>query len=452
MTATSAPRGHGFGALPVFFASISTILGAIMFLRFGYAVGNLGLLGAWVMIALGHAVTIPTALALSEIATNRRVEGGGEYFIISRSFGLRIGSAIGVALYFSQAMSVAFYCIAFAEAFSPWSEGFEQVFGITFDARMVSVPVVAGLGILAVLRGANVGVKALYVVVAILGLSLVLFFLGAPIDGQYQTNWVGSGDGLDPFFVVFAICFPGFTGMTAGVGLSGDLAQPRRSIPLGTLAGTGVGLVVYAAIVYKLATHVPAELLRDDQLVMSQVAVWGPAIPIGLACATLSSAIGSILVAPRTLQALAMDEGLPVGSANRLLAQGVGSVNEPRMATAVTAALALVVTILGSVDAVARLISMFFMLTYGALCSISFLQHFSSSPDYRPSFRSRWYVSLFGAALCVLLMFQIDPVFAVVAFLSMLGLYTLTRYGKSGTAGVGVASMVRGAMRQAEVV
>ncbi len=122
--------GHGFGTAPVFLAAISTILGAVLFLRFGYAVANVGLLGACLIILIGHAVTIPTALAISEIATNRRVEGGGEYFIISRSFGTTIGATIGVALYLSQSISVAFYSIAFAEAFqplAPWLEGLDRV-------------------------------------------------------------------------------------------------------------------------------------------------------------------------------------------------------------------------------------------------------------------------------------------------------------------------------------
>src|SRR5690606_16396001 len=108
-----------FGTAPVFFTAISTILGAVMFLRFGFAVGNVGLIGTIAIILIGHAVTIPTALAIAEIATNQKVEGGGEYYIISRSFGLVIGASIGIALYFSQAISVAFYIIAFAEAFSP---------------------------------------------------------------------------------------------------------------------------------------------------------------------------------------------------------------------------------------------------------------------------------------------------------------------------------------------
>ena len=111
--------GHSFGTAPVFLASISTILGAILFLRFGYAVAHVGLWGSLMIILLGHLVTIPTVLAVSEIATNRRVAGGGAYYIMSRSFGTSIGGSIGIALYLSQAISVAFYMVAFAEAFTP---------------------------------------------------------------------------------------------------------------------------------------------------------------------------------------------------------------------------------------------------------------------------------------------------------------------------------------------
>ena len=138
-------KGHGFGTSPVFLASVSTILGAIMFLRFGYAVGHTGLLGALLIILLGHLVTVPTALAIAEIATNRRVEGGGEYFIISRSFGATIGGAIGISLFLSQAISVAFYLIAFAEAFSPLGDWFQQTTGMGWDPRMISLPAVVGL-------------------------------------------------------------------------------------------------------------------------------------------------------------------------------------------------------------------------------------------------------------------------------------------------------------------
>lgn len=436
--------------MPVFLAGISTILGAIMFLRFGYAVGHLGLFGCVVMIVLGHLITIPTALALSEIATNRRVEGGGEYFIVSRSFGLRIGGAIGIALYLSQAVSVAFYCIAFGEALTPLSDAISSLVGMPFDPRMVSIPTLLALTFIMTFHGASMGIKVLYVVVSVLFVSLLLFFLGDPVDpADGSLSWTHTIDEPDMFFVVFAICFPGFTGMTAGVGLSGDLAQPRRAIPIGTMAATFAGLAIYLAIVWKLATHASPELLANDQLVMADIALWGPIIPIGLGAATISSAIGSLLVAPRTLQALSRDRCLPLGAGNSALARGVGDANEPRVATVATSVLALVVVVMGDVDFVAKLISMFFMVTYGALCAISFLEHFASNPSYRPRFRTRWYVSLFGAVLCLLAMFLMAPLYAVLALVAMVGLYVLAGRSEAGEQSDGLAVMLRGAMSQA---
>ena len=179
---------------------------------------------------------------------------------------------------------------------------------------------------------------------------------------------------------------------------------------------------------------------------MSRIAIWGPIIPIGLGCATLSSALGSILVAPRTLQALAADEVAPSGALNRYLAAGTGPQNEPRHAALVTSLFAVACAGIGSIDFVARIVSMFFMVTYGSLCAISFLEHFSARPSYRPSFRSKWYLSLLGAVLSFLLMFQMDPGYALLAILLMIGTYTGLRASKGGEDDL--AEIFRGVMTQ----
>ncbi|MDP4680912.1 MAG: amino acid permease, partial [Cyclobacteriaceae bacterium] len=154
-----------FGTAPVFLTAISTILGAVMFLRFGYAVGSVGFVGTLVIILIGHLVTIPTAMAIAEIATNQKVEGGGEYYIISRSFGINIGASIGVALYMSQAISVAFYIIAFAEAFDPVIAYLSDEYGFFItDKRLISIPALLALAALMLTKGANIGMKALYIV------------------------------------------------------------------------------------------------------------------------------------------------------------------------------------------------------------------------------------------------------------------------------------------------
>ncbi|MEE9226778.1 MAG: amino acid permease [Acidobacteriota bacterium] len=442
-------KGYQFGTAPVFLASISTILGAIMILRFGYAVAHTGLAGALWIIVLGHLVTFPTAMAIAEIATNRRVEGGGEYFIISRSFGTTIGGTIGIALYLSQAVSVAFYMIAFAEAFQPLAPWLQTNFFLAFEPRMISLPAAFLLLGLVYLRGAKLGVSALWVVVGVLAVALTLFFLGSPTGGEEEMGRIGERmQDADPFILVFAIVFPAFTGMTAGVGLSGDLANPRRAIPLGILLATALGFVVYIAQVIKLSVSAPPELLAGDQLIMSRIALWGPIIPIGLGCATLSSAIGSILVAPRTLQAMARDRIVPFPRLNRFLGRGAGKTNEPRNATLLTAILVLIFVSLGSINVVARIISMFFMLTYGSLCAISFLEHFAARPGYRPSFRSRWYISLLGAIMCILMMFQMDPVFAVMSILIMGVLYRSIQAGGTGAID-DLAAIFRGVFTQA---
>ncbi len=427
-----------FGTAPVFFTAISTILGAIMFLRFGYAVGHTGFLGTLGIIFLAHLVTIPTGFAIAEIATNQRVRGGGEYYIISRSFGINVGAAIGLALYLSQAISVAFYLIAFAEAFKPVLEWLNQTYGLHItDMRVISVPAVLLLSLLMLLKGANLGMSALYVVVSVLAVSLLSFFLGAPTEAAQNMvfHLNAKVQNHDSFFTVFAIVFPAFTGMTAGVGLSGDLRNPGKSIPIGTLSATVSGMIIYIFIAWKLAVSATPEELSSIQLIMAKISIWPPIIPIGLAAATISSAIGSILVAPRTLQALAADKVLPSLHLNRWLAAGKGKNNEPFHATLVTGSIALVIVLLGNVDSVARIISMFFMVTYGAICLISFLQHFAADPAYRPTFHSRWYISLLGFVLTLFLMFKMDPLFAFLALAVMTIIYysiTSTRNAREG--------------------
>ena len=430
MPVQKSSRGHGFGTAPVFLAAISTILGAILFLRFGFAVAHAGMFGAILIILIGHAITIPTALAIAEIATNLKVEGGGEYFMISRSFGALVGGTIGISLYLSQAISVAFYMIAFSEAFTPLFPWIQQQSGIIPQTWMISIPAAILLLVLIVSKGADLGVSALWIVVTTLGISLFMFFIGRPETSQTSVDFFAKVQKPDNFFIVFAIIFPAFTGMTAGVGLSGDLKNPRKSIPLGTLTATITGMIVYILIVLKMGYSLSPEELGADQFGMSKIALWGPIIPIGLGAATLSSAIGSILIAPRTMQALAKDHIFPISQVNQFLSRGKGEANEPVNATLITAIIVLAFVSLGSVDVVAQVISMFFMITYGSLCLVSFLEHFAGNTSYRPTFRSKWYLSLIGAIACFIMMFQMAPLYAFLALVAIVVIYASLRRGR----------------------
>ncbi|TVR70594.1 MAG: amino acid permease [Marinilabiliales bacterium] len=418
-------KARRFGTAPVFFTSIATILGAILFLRFGFATGTLGFWGVLLIIIVSHLVTVPAALAMSEIATNQKVEGGGVYYIISRSFGLNIGATIGITLFFAQAISVAFYVIAFTETFEPLFNFFYNRFNIAVPRQLVSVPLMLVLSAIILKRGANLGIKALYFVVAILFISILCFFLGKT-DYEGTTGIMNFTFRNQPeFYIILAIIFPAFTGITVGVGLSGDLKNPGKSIPLGTIAATIIGMLVYIFVTWKLAISATPQELIDDQFIMSRIALFGPiVIPLGLAASTLSSALGSVLVAPRTLQALGADRSLPTRKLNYIFSRGRGETNEPYNATLITCSIAMVFVILGNLNVVAQVITMFFLITYSSLCLISFLNHFGSDPSYRPLFRSRWYLSLAGFLISIWLMLMINITAALTAFLIITILYS----------------------------
>lgn len=437
-----------FGTMPVFLTALSTILGAILFLRFGWAVGQVGLLATFGIIIIGHMVTIPTAMAIAEIATNQKVLGGGAYYIISRSFGLSIGGAIGLALFFSQAISVAFYIIAFAEAFDPlifWLADNYQIY--IYDKRFISLPLLAILAIVMFTSGANIGMKMLYVVVTLLFAAIICFLAGEPLESASDSvNLTGHIIENENFFYIFVIVFPAFTGLAAGLGLSGDLKDPKVSIPRGTIMATIVGMIIYFIVAYKFSISASPEDLVADQLIMKRISIWGPIIPIGLAAACLSSALGSVIIAPRTLQAMGYDKIIPNTKFSKWLSKGKRKTNEPIHGSLITICIALIFVIIGDINFVAEIISMFFILTYGAICLISFLEHFAADPSYRPTFKSKWYVSLIGAALSFWLMFKMNNAYAF-ASLVILGLiyYAITISQKDQK---GIEKLFRGVIFQ----
>ena len=178
-----------------------------------------------------------------------------------------------------------------------------------------------------------------------------------------------------------------------------------------------------------------AEDLAGDEMWMQQLSLWGPAIPIGLAGAAVSSALGSIIIAPRTLQAIGSDEVLPSRVA-AILAKGRKRDNEPVNASIVTCIIGFLIVSIGELNVVAELISMFFMVTYGAICMVSFFEHMAADPAYRPTFKSRWYISLGGGLLSFVLMFQMNFPFAVAALLFMVLIYLGISYKNKNRKGI----------------
>ena len=415
-------RGFGtFGG--VFTPCTLTILGVIMFLRFGQVVGNAGLLLGVVIVLISKAITTLTALSLSAIATNTRVRGGGAYFLISRSLGVEFGSSIGVVFYIAQAVSVAMYVLGFTEAFVA---AFSQT-GLSGTAIATIVNIVV---FLCVYIGAGWTIKVQYGILALLALSLVSFFAGAipKFDlgrlGEATSAGFVSGE---TFFTMFALFFPAATGIMAGANMSGDLRDPGRSIPRGTLSSILVTGLIYLLIAVALGGAADRQALLEDSLVMKTLAAFPVLITVGVFAATLSSALGSMMGAPRILQALARDE---VFSRLSFFGPGDGPANEPRRATVITFVISQVCILLGDLNAIAPVITMFFMITYGYLNLATFYESITRNPSYRPRFRfSHWSTALVGALSCGVVMFLTNWVWAAgsIAAMALLHWYVARR-------------------------
>ncbi|MGB3492598.1 MAG: amino acid permease [Elainellaceae cyanobacterium] len=408
----SSEQVQGLGTFGgVFTPSILTILGVIMYLRFGWVVGNVGLLGTLIIVTLATSITFLTALSVCAIATDRVIRVGGAYYMISRSLGIETGGAVGIPLYFAQALSVALYTLGFAESLSAVFPGLSQV--------LVALITTLGVAILA-LTSADLAIRAQYFIMVAIVLSIVTLMFGPSLPGVEPQMW-SIPDTEDGFWTVFAVFFPAVTGIMSGVNMSGDLKDPTKSLPVGTLAAVGVGYVIYMLLPLILAFRADTASLISEPLVMQQLSFWSPAILLGVWGATLSSAIGSIMGAPRVLQALARDGVLP--KALKVLGTGSGRNDEPRIGTAVTLFVSAAAVCIGDLNVIAPVLTMFFLTTYLVLNVSAGIEGFLQSPSYRPTFRVPWIFSMLGAVGCLSVMFLINAVATVIAAAIALGIF-----------------------------
>ncbi len=400
----------------VFTPCVLTILGVIMFLRFGTVVGQAGVWRAIMIVLAAKVITTLTTLSLSAIATNTRVRAGGAYFLISRSLGVEFGGAIGIVFFLAQAISVAMYIIGFAEAFTAV---FPSVGSLAVVGTVTNLCVFA-----CVYVGAGWTIKLQYGILALLLASLASFYLGAVPRMDWQTLQANAGPTYEQgenFFTIFALFFPAVTGIMAGANMSGDLADPGKSIPRGTLLAVLFTAVIYISMAVVLGAAADRGSLIGDSLVIGHLAAFSPLITAGVFAATLSSALGSMMGAPRILQALARDD---VFRMLRFYARGSGSSSEPRRATILTFLIAQICIVLGDLNAIAPIITMFFMITYGTLNLATFYESITRNPSYRPRFRyCHWSTALAGALGCGAVMFLISPVWASAAIIVMAALY-----------------------------
>jgi amino acid transporter len=408
--------GYQFGTFKgVFTPNILTILGVVMYLRFGWVIGNAGLISTLIIVTISTLITFLTALSVSTLATNMKVKTGGAYYIISRALGIEAGASIGLPLYLAQTLGISFYIAGFAESV------LQIIPCANINIKLIGIVTLIILTIIT-LKSTDIALKTQYVILALIALSLISFFTGSGDRVLPLASDILVPD-KEKFWTVFAVFFPAVTGIMSGLSMSGDLKKPEKSIPWGTLTAVVCSYAIYMAIpIFFVKFITDHRIFLVDYMIMYKVARWGPFILAGLWGAALSSALASILSAPRTLQAMAKD-----AIVFRFLGYGFGKNREPRIAVMISFLIALTGILAGDLNVIAPILSMFFLTTYGLLNLSAGFGRLIKSPSWRPSFQLHWGFSFIGAFGCFACMFMINPGATFVALFISLGIYTITK-------------------------
>lgn len=473
----SAPLGDGgivkFGWITgVLIRCLLNIWGVMLFLRLTWVVGEAGIGQGVILILSTTIVTTITALSMSAISTNGEIKGGGTYYMISRSLGPEFGGSIGLIFSLANAIACAMYVVGFCESLRDLMKSFDaQILdGATQDVRIVgSITMLVLTGIVVI--GMEWEAKAQFVLLIILLVAICDFFIGAFIGPLSEEDMARGFTGLSGetfsknflpdyrlqkgekhnFFSVFAIFFPAATGILAGANISGDLKDPQTAIPKGTLLSivlTSFSYILIAivagSVVLRDASGDVSELvngtfmecgnrtcmygLQNNFQVVEMVSAFGPLIYAGCFAATLSSALASLVSAPKVFQALCKDRLYPHIF---WFSKGYGKNNEPVRGYVLTFIIAIVFILIGELDAIAPLISNFFLAAYALINFSTFHASLAKPVGWRPTFRfyNMW-LSLLGAVLCVAVMFLISWSTALITLGIVLALYMIVSYRK----------------------
>ena len=397
----------------VFRPTVLTILGLMMYVREGWLVGNAGLLGALLIIALTFLISGSAALSLSSITTNIHVGPGGSFSIISQSLGLETGGSIGVPLYLGQALSSALYIYGFTEA---WRYIFPDhptllvayaVFALAFGLTFISTQLAFRMQ----------GLVMAVILLSLASIALGLTSLGGDLPLRSPQLWGTFENG--GFWVLFAVFFPSGTGIQVGASMSGALRSPRKSIPRGTLAAVGTALLVYVGMAVWYSLVASPEALRGNRLLVIEEAAVGELVLAGILASTFTATLSGLVAAPRVLQALAEHDIVPQSSYFKEVTEN----EEPRRAMLATGLLVAAAMLLGGLNPVAKLITMFFLLIYLTINAVVAIEQGLGLPAFRPTFEIPRWVPTLGIACCTLALFIISPTFALLALGVVVGLY-----------------------------
>lgn len=408
---TPPPAKKGLGAFTgVFRPTLLTIIGIMLYLREGWMVGNAGILGSLGVILLVFLINGTTSLSVSTMTTNIRLGSGGAFSLVSQSLGLEAGGAIGIPLFLALAMSVALYIYGFAAG---WAYIFPE-----HPSWLVVLCVFAVCAFASTLD-ARLAFRLHFPILIILILAVGSIWGGVAVaDAHYAPQWIGSFEDAG-FWQIFAIFFPAGAGIMVGVSMSGQLEEPRTAIPRGIMSAWGVSLLVYLVTMVVLAMVATPEELRSNPLAAVDKSAYPPLVYIGLLASCGSAALGSFIAAPQVLHALGQHRLLP--KSDFFMATTKSGV--ARNASLVTVLVVGATLTLGELDRVARMITMFFLITYATLNLVLLVEQSLSQISFRPTFKVSIWVPLIGSFSCVFAMMITSPTFGMVALLIVVGIY-----------------------------
>ncbi|KAK0383486.1 hypothetical protein NLU13_9397 [Sarocladium strictum] len=426
--------------IPVFL----NIISILMFLRFGVILGQVGFVGMFGLLLLAYLVNLLTALSLSAIASNGEVKGGGAYYLISRSLGPEFGGSIGILFYLAQVLNTSLNIVGLIDCIRAFvGVSFPKGYWTGYALQTGALVACTGMSLL----GSATFSKASNALLAVLSLAIISIPISAIFKAPFEDEITGvtftgpslttlagnflphtsspKFEGIGTFRTFFGILFPATSGIFAGASMSGDLREPSRMIPKGTLWAMLTTFIVYFVIIFSMALSTTHASFVANPDVIPLTNLSAPLILAGECAVSVFSSLMGIIGAAKLFQALSRDKLLP---GLLVFANGTKRADEPIAAIFLTYAIAQA-ALLADLNQIATLISMGYQMTFFVMNLACFLLKIGSAPNFRPSFKFfSWQTAFLGSLMSAFAMFFIEVTYAATAICALILVFLLIHY------------------------